>query len=80
VDDAVIGFLYARVGQEGIVRAEPVFRQGDVVRITHGPFEGLIGIIENPGCARGRVRVLMELLRRQTRVEVPQHILERVSA
>jgi transcription elongation factor/antiterminator RfaH len=80
VDDAVIGFLYARAGQEGIVRVEPVFKEGDVVRVTHGPFEGLIGIIENPGCGRGRVRVLMELLRRQTRVEVPQHIIERVSA
>jgi transcription elongation factor/antiterminator RfaH len=80
VDDAVIAFLYARVGREGIVRVDPVFKEGDVVRVTHGPFEGLIGIIENPGCGRGRVRVLMELLRRQTRVEVPQHIIERVSA
>ncbi len=80
VDDAVIEFLCARMGREGIVRAEPVFKQGDVVRIKHGPFEGLIGIIENPGCGHGRVRVLMELLRRQTRVEVPQHIVERVSA
>jgi transcriptional antiterminator RfaH len=80
VDDAVIDFLYARAGQEGIVRVEPVFKEGDVVRVTHGPFEGLIGIIENPGCGRGRVRVLMELLRRQTRVEVPQGIIERVSA
>ena len=80
VDDGVIGFLYARVGQEGIVRVERAFKEGDVVRITHGPFEGLIGIIENPGHGRGRVRVLMELLRRQTRVDVPQHIIERVSA
>jgi transcription elongation factor/antiterminator RfaH len=80
VDDAVIGFLHARAGEEGIVRVEPVFKQGDMVRITHGPFEGLIGIIENPGRGRGRVRVLMELLRRQTRVEVPQQIIERVSA
>ena len=80
VDDAVIAFLHARMGQEGIVRAAPAFKQGDVVRIRQGPFEGLIGIIENQGCGRGRVRVLMELLRRQTRVEVPQHIIERVSA
>jgi transcription elongation factor/antiterminator RfaH len=80
VEDAVIGFLYARTGREGIVRVEPVFKEGDMVRVTHGPFEGLIGIIENPGCGRGRVRVLMELLRRQTRVEVPQGIIERVSA
>ena len=80
VDDAVIDFLHARIGKEGILRHVPVLRQGDVVRIKRGPFEGLVGIIENPGCGRGRVRVLMELLRRQTRVEVPQQILERVSA
>ncbi len=80
LDDAVIDFLHARMGHEGILRHIPVFRQGDVVRIKRGPFEGLVGIIENPGCGRGRVRVLMELLRRQTRVEVPQQILERVSA
>lgn len=80
VDDAVIEFLQARVGREGIVYARPVFKEGDVVRIKHGPLEGLVGIIENPGGGRGRVRVLMELLRRQTRVEVPQQIIERVSA
>ena len=80
VDDVVIEFLQARVGSEGIVHTVPVFKRGDVVRIKHGPLEGLVGIIENPGGARGRVRVLMELLRRQTRVEVPQQIVERVSA
>ena len=80
VDDAVVEFLYARGGQEGILRPQPAFKEGDVVRIKHGPFEGLVGIIERPGCGQGRVRVLMELLRRQTRVDVPQQIIERVSA
>ncbi len=80
VEDGVIEFLQARIGSEGIVRMMPVFKAGDVVRIKHGPLEGLIGIIENPGCGHGRVRVLMELLRRQTRVELPQQIIERVSA
>jgi transcriptional antiterminator RfaH len=80
VDDAVVQFLYARGGQEGILRPQPTFKEGDVVRIKHGPFEGLVGIIERPGCGQGRVRVLMELLRRQTRVDVPQQIIERVSA
>jgi len=80
MDDVAIDFLQARVGHEGILRALPVFKQGDLVRIKRGPLEGLVGIIENPGCGHGRVRVLMELLRRQTRVEVPQQIIERVSA
>ena len=80
VDDAVVDFLFARGGQEGILRPLPIFKEGDMVRIKHGPFEGLVGIIERPGCGQGRVRVLMELLRRQTRVDVPQQIIERVSA
>jgi transcriptional antiterminator RfaH len=80
VDDAVVDFLFARGGQEGILRPLPTFKQGDMVRIKHGPFEGLVGIIDRPGCGQGRVRVLMELLRRQTRVDVPQQIIERVSA
>jgi transcriptional antiterminator RfaH len=80
VDDAVIDFLRAQVGPAGVLRRVRVFKRGDVVRITRGPLEGLVGIIENPGCGRGRVRVLMELLRRQTRVEVPEHVVERISA
>ena len=80
LDDALIDFLQARVGSEGVIRIVPAFKQGDLVRITHGPFEGLIGIIERPVSRQGRVRVLMELLRRQTRVDVPQRIVERISA
>jgi len=80
LDDTVVEFLQARTGQEGILRVMPIFRAGERVRITHGPLEGLVGIIECPGSGRGRVRVLMELLRRQTRVEVPQQMIERISA
>jgi len=80
VDDSVVEFLQVRTGPEGILRVMPSFRRGEHVRITHGPLEGLVGIIESPGSGRGRVRVLMELLRRQTRVEVPQEIIERISA
>ena len=80
VDDEVVEFLRERVGPEGMLCPKSPFKSGDLVRVRRGPLEGLIGIIENPGCGRGRVRVLMEMLRRQTRVELPELILERVSA
>jgi len=80
VSDVVVGFLQDRVGPEGVLRLVPAFRAGDVVRVRSGPLAGLVGIIEHPGSPRGRVRVLMELLRRQTRVELPQRLIERVSA
>ncbi|HYD49259.1 MAG TPA: transcription termination/antitermination NusG family protein [Terriglobales bacterium] len=80
IEQRVIDFLIERSGPEGIIRLARVFDTGDLVRIKHGPFEGLIGIVEAPVPARGRVRVLLELLRRQTPVELPAHLVERVPA
>ncbi len=78
VEPAIIDFLRERADHEGVVRVFPTFHQGDVVRIKQGPLAGLVGIIEHPCSGRGRVQVLMELLRRQTRVEVPEELLDRV--
>ena len=78
VDDVVIDFLRVRAGNDGVVKMFPVFYEGDRVRVKQGPFAGLIGIIENPCSGRGRVRVLMDLLRRQTCVEVSEELLDRV--
>lgn len=79
IDDGLIDFLRARAGDGGVVRMFPVFREGDRVRIKQGPLAGLVGIIEKPCGGRGRVRVLMELLRRQTRVEVSERLLDLVA-
>jgi len=80
IADSVITFLQERIGPAGVLCVVPEFRTGDVVRVRYGPMAGLVGIIEHPGSPRGRVRVLMELLKRQTRVELPQQLIERVSA
>lgn len=79
LEGAVVDYLRARAGADGIIRAFPVFRKGDRVRVKYGPFAGLEGSIESAS-GRGRVRILMELLRRQTRVELPQQFLDRISA
>ena len=79
LEDTVVEYLRDRGGADGIIRAFPVFREGDRVRVKYGPFAGLEGFIESSS-GRGRVRILMELLRRQTRVELPQQFLDRISA
>lgn len=79
IDAEVIEFLRERAGHDGVVRMFPVFREGDRVRIKQGPLAGLVGIIEKPCGGRGRVRVLMELLRRQTRVELPERLLDHIA-
>jgi len=79
VDPQVIDFIEQRCGPEGIVWALPTFHEGDCVRVKTGPFEGLIGIVDGRVSAQRRVQVLMELLRRQTRVTVPVEMLEHAS-
>ncbi len=71
LDEEVVDFLKKRANSEGILAARSNLTVGQKVRITGGPFEGLVGIVENPPDAKGRVRVLMELLRRQVRVKIP---------
>ena len=49
---------------------------GEEVRVSRGPFQGLVGIIQEPPNARGRVTLLLELLSRQVRAEVPIEYVE----
>ena len=67
----VVNFLRDQTGTDGIIRSDRGFRAGERVRIKRGPFAGLIAIIEKPCPERGRIRVLMDFLRRGTSVEVP---------
>jgi transcriptional antiterminator RfaH len=64
VADEVVAFLRRQ--------ADPDIRAGQRVEITEGPFAGLAGIIQRPPNAKGRVRVLMQLLNRgPVKVDVP---------
>jgi transcription elongation factor/antiterminator RfaH len=40
------------------------FEQGEIVRVTHGPFEGLDALFDRALSPDGRVRVLLELMGR----------------
>jgi len=77
VPASAIDFLRAQAGPDGliVVRSRPL-PAGRRVRVTSGPLSGLVGVIEDPPDARGRVRVLMDFLRRQTRVSVDADWLE----
>jgi len=71
LDDNVVTFLKQQASEAGIIGARSNLRVGQEVQINGGPFDGLVGIIEDPPDARGRVKVLMRLLSREIRVEVP---------
>ena len=72
-----VEFLRTRGGPDGVIVARPrPLPPGQRVRVTDGPLAGLVGIIENPPDPRGRVSVLMDILRTQTRVSLDVGALE----
>ena len=71
LDGAVVEFLRSREDRDGIIRAEPLPLGSEVV-ITDGPLRGFIAVVERRLTARQRVLLLLDILKRQTRVEVPE--------
>ncbi|MGE0681852.1 MAG: transcription termination/antitermination protein NusG [Candidatus Binatia bacterium] len=76
IDEEVINFLKDQADIEGVIKGHSNLTTGQEIRIKGGPFDGLIGIIQDPPNARGRVSILMQLLNRQVKVEVPVYFVE----
>jgi transcription antitermination factor NusG len=72
VDENVIGFLRSRESPDGVIREERGPKRKSRVLIVHGPFRGLTALVEERLPARERICVLMQLLQRETRVELPE--------
>lgn len=65
-----MALLLERCGDGGLLAWRPALRAGDAVRVLHGPFAGLEGILERPTSRGERVRVLLALLGGTTPVEL----------
>src|SRR5688572_5590136 len=76
IDDSVVEFLIAQTNGDGVVEARPKLRIDQEVRISSGPFGGLVGIIQEPPNAKGRIKILLQLLNGRTKVDVPIQFLE----
>lgn len=77
VDQGIIEFLCSRQGPDGLVRCASPIHEGSEIRIVAGPFRGLTAVVEQRLPARERVRVLLDLLQRPTRVELPERWIAR---
>jgi transcription antitermination factor NusG len=70
LEDSIIEFLKDQADAAGIIRARSRLSAGQQVEITGGPFDGFVGIIENPPNAKGRVKILLKLLSRPISVKL----------
>ncbi|HET7852953.1 MAG TPA: transcription termination/antitermination NusG family protein [Candidatus Methylomirabilis sp.] len=78
VDDGVVEAIRDRTRELGFVRPTPGHVPGSRVRIRGGPMAGLEAVFDRQMSRTGRVRVLLELLGQEARVEVDAFDLEMV--
>ena len=76
LDEEIVSIFMQNANPEGLLKARSNFLVGQEVHIKRGPFAGLAGLIQDPPDAKGRVRVLMELLSRTIKVEIPIQYME----
>jgi transcriptional antiterminator RfaH len=71
IDEGIVSSLRHRANGGEILVPRPLLRVGDPVEIRSGPFAGLLAVVDRPCSAAGRVQILLDLLRRQTRIDLP---------
>ena len=70
IDERVVNFLQEQATGDGVIKARSQLHPGQEVEIRGGPFDGLLGIIQDPPDERGRVKILLKLLSRQISVKL----------
>ena len=78
LNDELVEFFMKQANPEGIIPARLNLEIGQVGCICDGPFAWLVGIIQNPPDAKGRVKLLLNFLKRQVAVETPATSIEAV--
>jgi transcriptional antiterminator RfaH len=76
VEESIIAFLMDQAGADGVISARCNVIVGQHVAINGGPFDGLVGIVQEPPNAKGRISILLKLLNRPTKVDVPIQFVE----
>jgi transcriptional antiterminator RfaH len=76
VDDRVIEIIAAQIDEAGFVKIGAELELGAKVLIQAGPFKGLTGIFERETSAAARIRILLDCVSFQARVEVQRNIVK----
>ena len=79
IADEVLSLIKSRTDDNDIVKKAYNLSENDCVRIVSGPFKDLLGIFDHWVSDSGRVRVLLNLIGYQPKVELHYSQVERVN-
>jgi transcriptional antiterminator RfaH len=77
LDASIIDYLRSREGPDGIIPCGDGDRQRSALRIVNGPLRGFDAVLLRRCSARDRIRVLVEILQRETQVDLPEKWVRR---
>lgn len=77
IPDEMIEIIRCRMDGDGVIEQRLTMQKGDEVRIRTGPFRDLVGILEKPVTATGRVRVLLHIMKHQIKCDLTAGDIER---
>ncbi len=78
VPDEMIEIIRERMDGEGVIEQRITMNRGDQVRIRSGVFKDLVGILEKPVSAAGRVKVLLRIMHHTIKCEMSAGEIEKV--
>jgi transcriptional antiterminator RfaH len=78
IPDEMIEVIRERVDADGLIEQGLVMKKGDEVRVRTGIFKDLIGVLEKPVSASGRVKVLLKAMRYAVRCELSAAEVEKI--
>jgi transcriptional antiterminator RfaH len=76
IDDRVIEIIAAQIDATGFVKIGAGLEPGAKVLIQAGPFKGLTGIFEREASAADRIKILLDCVSFQARVEVDRNYVK----
>ncbi len=78
VPEEMIHIIKERTDGQDVIEQRITMSKGDEVRIRSGVFKDLIGILEKPVSAAGRVRVLLKILSHRIKCELSAGEVEKI--
>jgi transcriptional antiterminator NusG len=78
LEEAEIETILKRASGEGAPRVRVHFAPGQTLRVKSGPFQGMMGLVQDVMTDRGKLRMLLSIFGRETPVEFDFNQVEEV--
>lgn len=78
IEEKVMALIQSKINNDGLVDISEEPKPGDKVKVMTGPFKDFTGLFENRVNAGERIRILLENVNYQVRVEINSDIVEKL--